>query len=375
MSEKFEETIDPEKGIVHKTIPETLVAGFSFRSGYEELRKLIPANLEKLGTLIRESICGPAMVLLDYGVYSDAAHVEAAYPVTSAVEKEGIRIRTLGPAEVLSVTHHGSHEDLSESYKKLYGFMREHGEPGTSYGREIYTRVSHASPEENVTELQAVIHGWQGRFIENAQRVLGEKAAQAVSEGHESLFTLRSSKDEKMTWIKNAMEKLDTVANTGQKFNILSCCAHEFSDMRIAQLRDIYEKTGSVDEVLEFIRNDYDWYEAPRREGDAIYVTKIPYNRKAYEEAKTRDEKRKSYCHCSLVRDYLDSGISHTFCYCGTGWYRQIWEGVLGRPVTIEILKSLVKGDDTCDFAIHIPRDSIERRVNENGTNKDFSSL
>jgi hypothetical protein len=194
-----------------------------------------------------------------------------------------------------------------------------------------------------------------GQVHQNAQRVLGEKGAQTVSEGHESLFTLRSSKDEKMTWIKNAMEKLDKVANTGQKFDILSCCAHEFSDMRIAQLRDIFKKTGSVDEVLEFISNDYDWYESPRREGDTIYVTKIPYNRKAYEEAKTRDEKRKSYCHCSLVRDYLDSGISHTFCYCGTGWYRQIWEGVLGRPVTIEILKSLVKGDDTCDFAIHIP--------------------
>lgn len=153
MYEASEEIIDPEKGIVHRTISGTLVAGFSFRSGYEELRKLILANLEKLGTLIMESICGSAMVLLDYGVYSDAVHVEAAYPVTSAVEKEGIRSWTLGPAEILSVTHHGSHENLSESYKKLYGFMREHGEPGTSYGREIYTRFSPANPEENVTEL------------------------------------------------------------------------------------------------------------------------------------------------------------------------------------------------------------------------------
>lgn len=109
MWNSHEEIIDPEKGIVHKTIPGTLVAGFSFRSGYEELRKLIPANLEELEKLIGEFICGPAIVLLDYGVYSDAVHVEVAYPITSAVEKEGIRSWTLEPVEVLSVIHHGSH--------------------------------------------------------------------------------------------------------------------------------------------------------------------------------------------------------------------------------------------------------------------------
>jgi len=44
-----------------------------------------------------------------------------------------------------------------------------------------------------------------------------------------------------------------------------------------------------------------------------------------------------------------------TFCYCGAGWYRQQWEGAVGKPVQIEIVDSLLKGDDRCTFAIRLP--------------------
>jgi len=362
MPEKFEETIDPEKGIVHKTIPETLVAGFSFRSGYEELRTLLPSRLAELETRLKESICGPPIALFDYGVYSDALHMEIAYPATSAVEKEGIQSWTLEPVEVLSVTHNGPHEKLEESYRRLYGFMREHGEVGTSFGREVYFNNNPLNPDKNVTELQAILHLWGDRLRKNIVRVLNPSAEKEIMKGSDTQFGLVSTKEERIAWLKGALARLDRMADPEQKYDILSCCAHEFSDIRIAQLRDIYEKNGSVDEVLEFMSEDYDWYEAPSREGDIVYTTKIPYNRKAYEEAKTRDEKRLSYCHCGIVREYLNSDISPTFCNCSAGWYRQQWEGILGKKVKIDILKSLVRGDDTCQFAIHLPKDSIERR-------------
>jgi len=45
------------------------------------------------------------------------------------------------------------------------------------------------------------------------------------------------------------------------------------------------------------------------------------------------------------------------YCYCGAGWYRQQWEGVFDKPVSIEIVKSVLRGDEICRFAIHIPKD------------------
>jgi predicted hydrocarbon binding protein len=49
--------------------------------------------------------------------------------------------------------------------------------------------------------------------------------------------------------------------------------------------------------------------------------------------------------------------MSITFCFCGAGWFRQQWEGAIGKPVRIEVVKSVLKGDDVCQFAIHLPED------------------
>jgi predicted hydrocarbon binding protein len=78
---------------------------------------------------------------------------------------------------------------------------------------------------------------------------------------------------------------------------------------------------------------------------------------KKYEKAKTAKEKRQAYCFCPLVRDYLDQDVPITFCYCGAGWYRLQWEGAIGKSVKIDVVKSVLKGDDECQFAIHLPND------------------
>jgi len=103
------------------------------------------------------------------------------------------------------------------------------------------------------------------------------------------------------------------------------------------------------------MHEDPTWHEKPRREGNVIYVRKIPFDSKNYDKAADRDEKRKHYCHCPIARNHLDNRIFATFCYCGSGRYRQEWEGILRKPVGVKILKSLLKGGDNCEFAIHLP--------------------
>ena len=61
-----------------------------------------------------------------------------------------------------------------------------------------------------------------------------------------------------------------------------------------------------------------------------------------------------------MVRGHLDE-LSPTFCYCGTGWYRRPWEGILDQPVRVELVQSLLKGDDVCQVAIHLP-ESVQGR-------------
>jgi effector-binding domain-containing protein len=343
-----------EAGIIWKKTPEILVACLNFRDNYEG--KKIPLMFEKLTKECGKRICGPAITLFNYGVYSDAVDIEVCFPVSEPVESDEVNCRILERVEVLSLNHHGSYDKIKESYRKLYGFFREHGIVATSFGREIALKSNYNDSEENEIEIQAVLHKWDKRFAENLNRVLGSETRKKIMEGNDRLFTLESTIDQRTQWIKTSMEKLDKLADEEEKYDILSCCAHDFSQKRISELRTIYEKSGDIDQVIDAMHQDTAWYEKPRREGNIIHARKSPYDTENYKKAKDKEEKRKNYCHCTMVRHQLKNGISPTFCYCGSGWYRQQWEGIIGKPVKIEIKKSLLKGDDSCEFTIHLPQ-------------------
>lgn len=85
--------------------------------------------------------------------------------------------------------------------------------------------------------------------------------------------------------------------------------------------------------------------ERPLREGHVIYSAKNPRDPKGYENAKDDLERQRAYCFCPLVRNHMGQGMPIAFCYCGSGWYRQQWEGAIGRSVTVEIVKSILKGE------------------------------
>ena len=73
-------------------------------------------------------------------------------------------------------------------------------------------------------------------------------------------------------------------------------------------------------------------------------------------------EKRKLYCHCPRVRDMVDEDprLPKTYCYCGAGFYQGIWETILDQPVKVEVLKSVMVGDEVCQIAIHLPESVIK---------------
>ena len=343
-----------ESGIVHKQIEPTFVVYTNFRGEIND----IPSQIENFREEITLFSPKFIIVVIDYGVYSEGgSDIDICIPIDKNVDNLNTNVKTLEKVEVLSIMHKGYYNKLSDTSQKLFNYFNEHSILGTTKIRLIIQDFYKKTTDKNKIEIQGILHQWEIRLRKNLDRVLNDKEKSKNIMKNEELFRLESSKDEKTQWIKDVLNELDKVANNHQKYEILSHCAHEFSQKRIDKLREIYVKTGDIDTVLEKIHNDYLWYENPTRKGSVIYTTKIPYNLEGYKKAKTLDEKKRKYCHCPLVRDHWDEGISPTFCNCSTGWYRQIWEGVLKTPVRIEILKTLLKGDETCEFAIHLPLD------------------
>lgn len=111
-----------------------------------------------------------------------------------------------------------------------------------------------------------------------------------------------------------------------------------------------------TDDVVNFVESRPDVLSGERR-GNIIYHTKIPYMVQEYLD--TTDKKMKRYyaCHCAWARESILKGdeISSEFCHCSGGFTKQPWEAALDQPLEVEMVKSVLKGDDECSFIIHLP--------------------
>jgi hypothetical protein len=225
---------------------------------------------------------------------------------------------------------------------------------GALTSREVFIEFHPDTPDANVTEVQVLLQNWHKRFAAGVRQVLRADDQAQVLQDYDTL-TLETRHADRFAWTAAALERLNKVADEHQKYLILSPCAHDFPETSIAIARGVYEATGDIDKVIEAMHADYTRFPRFTRKGNVLYSQKRPASPKELEAAKTDAERRRASCFCPLIRDNLDQ-ISHTFCYCGSGWVRRLWEGILGKPVRVEIVNSLAKGDDACQFAIHLPQ-------------------
>jgi hypothetical protein len=123
--------------------------------------------------------------------------------------------------------------------------------------------------------------------------------------------------------------------------------------------------TQEIDEeVLEYVHNTPTCQNGVR-EGDVIYVTKIPYMAKRYLHEKDPEKKRYYYCHCPWVREAIisDVKIPPDFCHCSAGFEKRPWDVIFDQPVKADVMETILKGDLICKFAIHIPKEFLESKA------------
>jgi hypothetical protein len=129
-------------------------------------------------------------------------------------------------------------------------------------------------------------------------------------------------------------------------------------DAMLTRLRDedrLWYTVVINDEVLGFIKSDPEM-EGGRREGDKIFITKVPYNAIRYLHATDAKMKRYYACHCPLVREAIleDQPVSPDVCNCSLGHASHYLAG-LGLKLKGEVLESAVKGDTRCRFVFYLP--------------------
>jgi hypothetical protein len=112
------------------------------------------------------------------------------------------------------------------------------------------------------------------------------------------------------------------------------------------------------EEVIEFARNNQ-MLAAGVRKGNVIYTSKLPYQIKKFLTVKDDNMKKFYLCYCPWIRGALKEGTKHEnltdFCHCSAGWYKLYWDQIFEQSISVEPIKTGLKGDLECTFAIHLP--------------------
>jgi len=220
---------------------------------------------------------------------------------------------------------------------------------------------------------------WLDKFTACMERAAVPGIREKIMEGSEGLSD-SADRNEVVVWSKHAMAVLDEYVEAEKRVEIMTGCACQYPKSELQQIKQEYKETEDIDLVIELLQEKFvsflknglkldeniieeilqnKWGPAGHREGNRIIATKIPKSGHILEYFKETDpvKKRAIYCHCPRIRNSLkmDVKISPTYCYCGAGYYKGIWEEILQRPVRVELLKSVLKDDDVCSIAVHLP--------------------
>ncbi|MFH1329778.1 MAG: hypothetical protein ABIJ48_03870 [Actinomycetota bacterium] len=351
--------------VTERRIPGSLVAGIRFLGQFEDL----PERFTRLRAVAQEAVIGPATAFYRGRDPGGAYHLEAAYPVDDEVEGGGVASHPVPAHQALCLRRRGPVDAPGTVFRETFEAAGREGIDLTTYPPYAVVFLEERSELEPVeadheveVRVAVMMPGWASQLADGLERLAGPEVRRRVFAGA-PCPEVSGTGEEWAAWVGEVLGRLDTVVpDPALRREVAKGCAHRFPDWRIEHMRARCQELGSLDALLVEMRLDQtvqgqSWYESPVRVGDTIYVTKDPVDQEGWKAAPDAVARQAAYCHCSLVAHARRSGVtlSASHCFCGSGWYDQLWEGILGRPVSVEVLQSILKGDDCCTFAIHLP--------------------
>jgi predicted hydrocarbon binding protein len=173
-----------------------------------------------------------------------------------------------------------------------------------------------------------------GRLAKNIEKMASPDAAAVVMQNVEE-FQSAPTNAANAAWLKKAMETLETLVGTETTVRIMEecgrkCCGQTWR----TRAKQLFNKSKSMEEFIQNLNSAHLGGGRLKIQGDTITG--------GYD-----------HCYCGQVKNTKDV-FPLTYCHCSVGWYKQLFESALGRPVDVELVQSIVTGAETCEFIIYI---------------------
>jgi len=336
----------------HVIREETLFAGI--RRPIKSREELLP-RMEQARHACEEKAIGPLTHIFRLDTPVEGYDSEVGFPVSEPVDVGDVQTHTLRRLHFFSLLHEGPVKALRETNGKISAHMNRVGLSPELELVEIYHRYDPKDESSNRIELQAAFLAWPEVYWDQLVRVLGPDLAEEIWTGGEKT-TPFTPVDDRARWVGESLERLKRHTDQDQQFDILSRVALVRPGEDTAKYKALYEASGRrIEAVLEAQNRALSgsqtggFIDPPWCNGEVLHLSKVAYDRNAYDKARTHAELRKAYCFCSLTREARDPRIDPIFCYRAAGWARQFWEPILGVEFKhCTITKSILKGDAVC---------------------------
>lgn len=171
-------------------------------------------------------------------------------------------------------------------------------------------------------------------FQENVARWVEGTARDELARACEAYATL-TTPQQQTRYIRGMMDVLDRAVDEETRRAIMEACGRRCSGAStLAKARRLQQEAHDLDDLLDRLNASHIGGGHLQRKGDVIHAA---YDR----------------CYCGSVSKAREP-LSATYCHCSCGWYRQLFETLLGRPVEVDLPGSIIQGDDCCRFLIRI---------------------
>ena len=171
-------------------------------------------------------------------------------------------------------------------------------------------------------------------FQNNIEHRVSDAARNELARACEAYATL-TTPQQKAQCVHGMMDVLDREVDEETRWAIMEACGRQcIGASTLEKARRLRQEAQGLDDLLRRLNEAHIGGGLLRQEADGIHAA---YDR----------------CYCGAVSG-TSAPFSATYCHCSCGWMRQLFEMLLDKPVKVELLSSIIQGDERCQFLIHI---------------------
>jgi len=148
-------------------------------------------------------------------------------------------------------------------------------------------------------------------------------------------------------WVKEAIDRLDSLVDQPTRGRIMNACGRNCCRHNYRMVETIRARRLKFDSEAAFLQAEVKRVNKSQRlelQGNTLVQYYTP---------RLHGSGRR--CFCSLM-GHLPEGVnaSPTYCECSRGFAEEYWQGILGRPLRVEIKETALGGAPECKFLIYL---------------------